>query len=90
LPGVPANAQSSRTNNKTQIHRIAMDVTALVLIIPSSDKRETKPIVHNPKRRRSIKKATTLLAKKSRTDLKEGTVKRIAIAKADSARLRKK
>jgi len=66
-----------------------MEVTELVLTTPSS-KRETNPVVHNPKRRRSIKKATTLLAKKSRTDLKEGTVKKIAIARANSARLRKK
>src|SRR5439155_759426 len=36
FPGVPANAQSRRTNNKTQHHTIAMEVTALGLIIVAS------------------------------------------------------
>jgi len=65
-----------------------MEVTALGLIMPASNRREMHPIVPTAKRRRSITKATSLLAK-NRTDL-TGTVKRIAIARADSARPRKK
>src|SRR5258708_18240496 len=60
FPGVPANAQSRKTNNETQLHTIVMEVTALGLIIVASNRRETHPIVPTPKRRRSITKATSL------------------------------
>jgi hypothetical protein len=65
-----------------------MEVTALGLAAPTSNRRETNPVVPNPNRRRSIAKATILLAK-SRMDL-IGRVKRIVIARAEKAKLRKK